>query len=229
MTPSIVALVPMKGQSERIPRKNLKPFNGRPLYQWILGVLEAAEAVDRTVVDTDSEEIAEGAASFSSVTTLDRPEELRGGEVPMNDVLLHDVAEVEADVYLQTHCTNPLLRPETVSDAVRSWRDDDADSLFSVTPLKTRLWDEDVTPINHVRDELRPTQDLPPVYEENSNIYVFTRDSIESRGNRIGDDPTIYPMDASEAVDIDVPHDFRVAECLHRYRYGDEPDLDAVV
>jgi CMP-N-acetylneuraminic acid synthetase len=224
----LAALVPMKGNSERVPNKNLREFNGRPLCHWVLNTLDANTEVDEIVVNTDSAEIGEEARHFDA-TVLERPEELRGDHVSMNRIILHDVAHLDADYYLQTHCTNPLLRPETVAEAVSAFATGDGDSLFSVTPLQTRLWDENCEPINHERDELRRTQDLPPVYEENSNLYLFTEESLERRKNRIGDDPEMFPMDESEAIDIDEMIDFRVAEMLHRDRYGDEPSLESVV
>jgi len=228
MMSQLVALVPMKGHSERVPDKNLREFNGRPLAHWVLNTLGAVPEVDAVVVDTDAEDIAAEARRFDA-TVLERPEALRGDRVSMNDILRHDVRHTEGDTYLQTHCTNPLLRPETVSEAIEAFRTRNCDSLFSVTPLRTRLWDGDGEPINHERDELRRTQDLPPVYEENSNLYLFSPDSIERRENRIGDDPAMFPMEPAEAVDIDEMIDFQLAELLHRKRYGAEPDLNEVV
>jgi N-acylneuraminate cytidylyltransferase len=224
----LVALVPMKGHSERVPNKNLRGFNGRPLCHWVLNTLDATPEVDGIVVNTDSTDIAEEARRFDA-RVLERPEELRGDHVSMNRIIRHDVARVDADRYLQTHCTNPLLRPETVSAAAAAFATGEGDSLFSVTPLHTRLWDVDGEPINHERDELKRTQDLPPVYEENSNLYLFTEASLERRENRIGDDPEMFPMEASEAIDIDEMVDFRIAEMLHRDRYGEEPSLEATV
>jgi N-acylneuraminate cytidylyltransferase len=224
----LVALLPMKGHSERVPNKNLREFNGRPLCHWMLNTLTATPEVDGILVDTDASEIATEARRFDA-TVVERPEGLRGDHVPMNDIIQYDVDRSEADVYLQTHCTNPLLRPETVSEAVGAFEERDCDSLFSVTPLRTRLWDADCTPINHERDELKRTQDLDPVYEENSNVYLFTGESLERRGNRIGDDPTVFRMDAMEAIDIDEMVDFRIAEMLHRDRHGEDPPLDEVV
>lgn len=226
--PRLAALVPMKGHSERVPNKNLREFNGHPLCHWILNTARATPEIDEIVVNTDSAEIAAEAEQFCA-TVFDRPEKLQGDHVPMNEIILHDVREVDADLYLQTHCTNPLLRPSTISDAVSTFTDDsECDSVFSVTPLQTRLWDGDGEPINHVRDELQRTQDLDPVYEENSNIYLFTRESVERRENRIGDHPRMYPMEEDEAIDIDEPIDFRVAEFLHQNRYGQSPSLDDV-
>lgn len=230
MDSSVVALVPIKEHSERVPEKNFREFNGRPLYHWILHTLEATEAVDDIVVNTDSEELVESIPREFDARTLERPAELRGDTVSMNEIILHDVEQVDADVYLQTHCTNPLLRPETVQEAAEKFISSSGhDSLFSVTPIQTRLWNADVEPINHRRDELKRTQDLPPVYEENSNMYFFTQSSVTSRQNRIGDSPMIFEMEAEEAIDIDYPIDFRTAEFLHRDRYGDNPAVNQVI
>lgn len=227
--PRVVALVPMKGHSERVPNKNMREFNGRPLCHWILNTLLSTDEIDEIAVNTDSSEIANEAKKFDA-TIIDRPEELQGGTVPMNDIINHDIERVDADLYLQTHCTNPLLRPSTISDAISSFEENTTtDSLFSVTPIKTRLWDGDCVPINHERDQLQRTQDLDPVYEENSNIFLFTRDSMKQRQNRIGDRPQMFPMTAEEAVDIDEPIDFKIAEFLHRDWYGKAPTLEDAV
>jgi CMP-N-acetylneuraminic acid synthetase len=226
--PTLAALVPMKGHSERVPNKNLREFNGRPLCHWILHTLKTTPEVDEIVVDTDSDEIATEAETFGA-TVIDRPERLQGDQVPMNDIILHDIRKVDADIYLQTHCTNPLLRPSTIGRAVDTFVEgDDCDSLFSVTSLQTRLWNGNEEPINHVRDELQRTQDLDPVYEENSNIYIFTQDSVEQRENRIGDNPKMFSMDTEETIDIDKLIHFRVAEFLHQNQYGVNPKLNEV-
>ncbi|WP_254822990.1 cytidylyltransferase domain-containing protein [Haloglomus halophilum] len=227
--PRLAALVPMKGHSERVPNKNLRDFNGRPLCHWILNTLRVTPEVDEIVVNTDSPEIGSEAKEFDA-TVIDRPEQLQGDYVPMNDIILYDVERVDADLYLQTHCTNPLLRSGTIRDAVAMLEENEScDSVFSVTSLQTRLWDDNCRPINHERDQLQRTQDLDPVYEENSNIYLFTQDSVESRENRIGDRPMMFPMEEEEAIDIDEPIDFRIAEFLHKDRYGEDPELQTAV
>jgi len=220
----VTALVPMKGHSERVPNKNLRSFNGRPLCHWILNTLEATPEVDSIVVNTDSTEIAEEVQKFDT-TVIDRPAELEGDHVPMNEIILHDIQKTEGDIYLQTHCTNPLLRSQTITNAITAFQERDCDSLFTVTPLQTRLWDSDGEPINHRRDELKRTQDLPAVYEENSNCYLFTPESVKCRENRIGDNPTMFKMGETEALDIDEPLDFKIAEIIHREQNGENPSL----
>jgi CMP-N-acetylneuraminic acid synthetase len=154
---------------------------------------------------------------FPSVRLLERPEHLRAGEVPMNDVLLHDTGIIEADFYLQTHSTNPLLRSETITQAIDTFLADYPiyDSLFGVTRWQTRLWDQLGRAINHNPAMLLRTQDLPPIYEENSNLYIFTRAILAARHNRIGDRPLMFEIDRLEAWDIDEEIDFRVAEFLY--------------
>ncbi|MEJ2759319.1 MAG: acylneuraminate cytidylyltransferase family protein, partial [Anaerolineales bacterium] len=111
--PGIVALVPMRHQSERVPGKNYRLMAGKPLYAYIIETLLACPEIDQVVVDTDSPTILEGLErDYPSVVRIHRPEELRSGMIPMNEILLYDTSQVQADYYLQTHSTNPLLRPE---------------------------------------------------------------------------------------------------------------------
>lgn len=217
---AIVALVPMRHASERVKGKNYRPFAGRPLYHHIVTALLGCPEIDRIVIDTDSSTIRrDAAAAFPTVSVLERPEHLRAGTVPMNDVLLNDVRRVPGDLYLQTHSTNPLLRSSTISRAIAALRDSEThDSLFSVTRLQTRLWAADGRPLNHDPKVLLRTQDLPPVYEENSCLYLFTRELLESRGTRIGDRPLLFEVERDEAWDIDEESDFRIAEALAEVR-----------
>jgi CMP-N-acetylneuraminic acid synthetase len=155
---------------------------------------------------------------FPRVKLINRPEHLRADDVPMNDILIHDTGQVEADFYLQTHSTNPLLKPETVSRAINSFLADYPahDSLFSVTRLQTRLYDQHGNAINHDPSVLIQTQDLPPVYEENSCLYIFTRTNLIKRHHRIGEKPMMFEISAEEAWDIDEELDFAITDFLLR-------------
>jgi CMP-N-acetylneuraminic acid synthetase len=221
--PHIMALVPMRHSSERVKGKNYRPFGGRPLYHRIVETLHQSRRVSGVVIDTDSEHIKEDAGKhFPDVILIDRPEHLRSGTTPMNDVLLHDVGRIDADFYLQTHSTNPLLTTETIDRAIEAFLDayPARDSLFAVTRMQTRLWDPQGRPINHDPSVLLRTQDLESVFEENSNLYIFTRESLETCKNRIGMTPMMFEVDAHEAVDIDDDLDFVIAETLFLKRQG---------
>lgn len=215
----IAALVPMRHHSQRVPGKNYRPLAGKPLFQHILETLQAVPEIDTVMVDTDSEPVMDGVRRlFPTVKLIQRPEHLRADDVPMNEILLHDTAQVQADFYLQTHSTNPLLKAETISNGIKTFLADypKYDSLFSVTRLQTRLYWQDGRAINHNPLELLQTQDLPPVYEENSCVYLFTRENLERKKHRIGDSPLMFEIDADEAWDIDEELDFEIADFLMR-------------
>jgi CMP-N-acetylneuraminic acid synthetase len=215
----LVALVPMRHHSQRVPGKNYRMLAGKPLFHHIIETLLATPEITEIVVDTDSDPVIDGLHQhFPQVRVIDRPEALRADDVPMNDILIHDTGQVQADFYLQTHSTNPLLRPEIISRAIQSLITNypNYDSLFSVTRLQTRLYDQGGRAINHDPAVLIQTQDLPPVYEENSCLYIFTRENLIRRHHRIGGKPMMFEIDAAEAWDIDEELDFAITDFLLR-------------
>lgn len=223
MANKIVALVPMRHQSVRVPGKNYRPLAGKPLFHHIMHTLMNVQELEAILVDTDSPEITAGLeAHFPDVKILSRPEHLRGDAVSMNEILIHDTGAIKADYYLQTHSTNPLLRAETISSAIQAFFASipEYDSLFGVTRYQTRLWDQLGRPINHNPNILLRTQDLPPIYEENSCLYIFSRQTLVDRRNRLGERPLMFEIPAIEARDIDNELDFTIAETLYRQIYG---------
>lgn len=134
----------------------------------------------------------------------------------MNEVLAYDVVQVPSAFYLQTHSTNPLLRPETISSAIAEFfaQYPEHDSLFSVTPLQARLWDAQGKPLNHDPAVLLNTQDLPPVFVENSCLYVFEREGFLRSRNRMGERPLMFEIRPEEGFDIDTEMGFGLAESL---------------
>jgi CMP-N-acetylneuraminic acid synthetase len=215
----LVALVPMRHHSQRVPGKNYRPLAGKPLFHHIVKTLSAVPEVDLIVVDTDSEPVMDGLRHhFPQVMIIERPDTLRADDIPMNEILLYDTGRVQADFFLQTHSTNPLLKPETISRGIQTFLKDylTYDSLFSVTRLQTRLYDQHGQAINHNPAQLLQTQDLPPVYEENSCLYLFTRETLLKHGHRIGPSPLMFEIEADEAWDIDEELDFAICDFLMR-------------
>jgi len=216
----------MRHHSQRVPGKNYRLLAGKPLFHHIVETLLAVPQIAEILVDTDSDAVMDGLQRyFPQVRVLPRPEHLRADDVPMNDILIHDTAQVQADFYLQTHSTNPLLQPQTVSRAIQSLLANypNYDSLFSVTRLQTRLYDQNGHAINHDPTVLLQTQDLPPVYEENSCLYIFTRENLVKRHHRIGTTPLMFEIDADEAWDIDEELDFAITDFLLRRKNQSEP------
>ncbi len=216
----VTALAPIKQHSERVPGKNFRDFCGRPLYHHIIGTLDITYAVDEIVIDTDSPEVMHDGPGLSpKVRVIERPAELRGDEVSTNRIFAHDLLQTEADIYVQTHATNPLLKAETIARALRLFieKEEEYDSLFSVTVYHNRFYDAEGRAVNHDPDNLIRTQDLAPMYEENSCLYVFTKHSFAKTKRRIGERPWLMPIPPLEAVDIDDQFTFRLAELMALY------------
>ncbi len=207
----------MRHESVRVPGKNYRRLGGVPLFHHIIRTLEQCPTISRVVIDTDSDVIrADVRSNFPKVILLDRPKHLLGDDVPMNDILVHDASQVPADTYIQTHSTNPFLRPQTIEAALACWKTErrNHDSLFSVTRIQARLWDNSLRPLNHDPTVLLRTQDLPPVYLENSNFYIFSGELIRTSRRRIGTKPKVFEVASMESLDIDDEQDFALAERL---------------
>jgi len=219
MIPEIKALIFMKEHSERVPRKNIRDFCGRPLFHWILSALEASEYITSTIINTDSEYIAEEASKYFDVIIHKRPDYLLKITCnEANQIIEYDLSIDEGEFYLQTHSTNPFLKTDTINRAIEAFFEKDKhDGLMSVTPLQKRFYRKDGTPINHNPKELIKTQELPPIYEENSCIYIFSKEEFLNRKNRIGIKPLLFPIDPVEAIDIDEESDFLIAESIMDY------------
>ncbi|GAB3940697.1 acylneuraminate cytidylyltransferase family protein [Spirosoma harenae] len=219
---SVAAIVPMRHSSERVPGKNYRDFAGKPLYQRIIDTLLECPSITQIVIDTDSPVIIEQAQTlYPTVTVLERPEHLRDGAIPMNNVLLNTCNQIGSDFYLQTHSTNPLLSAETIEKGLKQFLSQYPiyDTFFGVTRMQVRLWDQLARAVNHNPNILLRTQDLPPIYMENSCMYLFKKETLIQKGNRIGDRPFMYEIPEIEAQDIDVELNFKVAEFLFTELY----------
>lgn len=219
MTKTVKALMPMKHHSERVPGKNFRLLGGKPLFHWMLEVLSNSPYIDEIVINTDSPEIAKDATDNFKVTIIDRPEYLLGDMVSMGPIIEYDLTQLDGDFFLQTHSTNPLLTTETVNRAIETYFSlKEHDSLFTVTPLQTRFYWPDGSAINHDPGNMIRTQDLDPIYEENSCLYVFSRESFKSTNFRLGKKPQMMSMDRIESIDIDDEDDFIMAEYFIKKR-----------
>ncbi len=221
----VVALLPIKGNSERVPGKNFRSFNGKPLFRWILDTLLSVPAIDQIVINTDAQDLlaAGGLPKTNRLVLRDRRPEIRGDLVSMNKVLADDVQNVPADIYLMTHATNPLLSSSSVAKALTTYQkclaEGTCDSLFTVNRVQTRFYRADATPVNHDPDNLVRTQDLEPWFEENSNLYLFTAASFAKTSARIGKRPMLFDLPRHESIDIDDQWGWDLAELLAKAQY----------
>ena len=217
----VVALMPMKAISERVPGKNLKKFDGRPLYSVMLDVLLRSKYIQEVIINTDGEDLKNSILERypEKVLVLNRKEEICGNYVSMNKIIEHDINAVEADIYIQTHSTNPLLKVESIDRAIEKMleklNENELASVFSVTKVQKRFYTKDAKPLNH-DPKMLVTQHLEPMFEENSCFYVFTKKSFLDNDSRIGRYPYMIELDKIESTDIDDPEDFIIAEALYK-------------
>ena len=215
-----VALLPMKAHSARVSGKNFRPFAGKPLFRWILDSLLEVESIEKVIINTDARDILaqNGLVDSPRVLIRDRRPEICGDFVSMNLVIADDLENIAADTYLMTHTTNPLLTPATMREALAAFDKariaGKADSLFSVNKFQTRFYREDSSPVNHDPKNLIRTQDLEPWFEENSNLYIFSRESFAKTEARIGERPILFETPRRESADIDDQEGWDISETL---------------
>jgi CMP-N-acetylneuraminic acid synthetase len=215
----VTAILPLRGTSQRVPGKNRRPLAGRPLFHHILETLFAVPDIAVVVVNSDDPAVLdEAAAAFPGIHPMRRPAALSAPDTSMNAVLRDAVDRLPSagGVLLQTHATNPFLTAATIAAALAAFRRarPERDSLFSVTRRQVRLWDAGGRALNHDPARLLPTQDLPPVFEENSCLYLFTPRGLRTHGTRIGAAPLPFETPPLESLDIDEEADFILAEAL---------------
>lgn len=217
---STIALLPMKAHSERVSGKNFKKLAGKPLFRWILDELLSVKSIDQIVVNTDARDILaeNGLEENDRILIRDRRHELCGDHISMNLIIQDDLAATDANHYLMTHTTNPLLSSATINGALENYHtalaSRTADSLFGVTKFQTRFYKKDGVAINHDPNNLIRTQDLEPWYEENSCLYIFNKSSFSLTKARIGQKPVLFEIPKLEAIDIDEKEDWFLASVV---------------
>lgn len=214
----VVALIPARGGSKGIPRKNLAPLGGKPLLQWSIDAARAAETVTRVVVSTDDDEIA---ATAEGAEVLRRPAELAGDDVPMLPVIRHALESFPCEVLVLLQPTSPLRRAEHVDDAVRLLQDTGADTVVSVVPVPHRYTPESLLALEGNRlvrvsgsePQTLRRQDKETLYARNGPAVLALR--VEALGDSLNEgDVRPYLMEERDSVDIDTPFDLELAELL---------------
>ncbi len=216
-----VALLPMKANSERVRGKNFKEFAGKPLFKWVLDALVSIDKIDKVIINTDAREILKenGLVETDKIIIRDRRPEIQGDFVSMNIIIEDDISNVEADRYLMTHTTNPNISAQTFEQALDEYQkglSEGFDSLFSVTKQQTRFYRADGSAVNHDPNVLLRTQDLEPWFEENSCLFVFSRDSFAKTKARIGAKPKLMETPRFESIDIDDAESWKLAELVKK-------------
>lgn len=211
----IVGLIPARGGSKGIPRKNLAEVGGKPLLAWTVDAALAASELTRVVVSTDDDEIA----ATAGVEVLRRPAELSADDTPMLDVVRHAVAELSPDVVVLLQPTSPLRRAEHVDAAVRLLLESGADAVVSVVPVPHRFSPDALMDVVDgrvvARGGTRTRQAKELVYARNGPAVLVVR-SDRLGDDLYGGDCRPYLMDERDSLDVDDAFDLELADLLLR-------------
>ena len=214
----IVALLPIKSNSDRVKDKNFKKFGDKPLFHWMLETLNNIPEISEIIINTDAKDklVSLGLVEDNRVKLRKRKSKICGDHVSMNLIIKDDIDNVDGDIFIQTHVTNPLLTKSSIEKAISIFKNalekNEADSLFAVNKIQKMLYDENGTPVNHDPTNLIRTQDLKPLYEDNSNMYLFTKESFNKSNARIGVNPIMFETSFLESTDINTIEDWNLAE-----------------
>ena len=208
---NIVAIMPIKLINERCPGKNTRMLGSKPLLQYELDNLKKTRLCNSINVFCSSEEIVPFLPE--EVSFVKRPEYLDFPTSNFTQIFGLFMEQHNADIYVYAHATAPFITVDTMKQCIEAVKSGVYDSAFCAVKLQDYLW-QDGEPLNFDATNLPRTQDLEPIYQETSGVYVFTKEVFEKYQRRIGKKPFIKEVSFKEAVDIDNPEDFALAEAL---------------
>lgn len=224
---SILAIIPARGGSKGIPRKNIRLLGGKPLLAYSVEHALQARQVNRIIVSTDDAEIAEIARQYGAEVLM-RPQELATDTASTESVLLHALSVVEQEegyvpsLLILLQPTSPLRQPEDIDNAIDTFNAASADSLFSCYRSHAFYWrlqDRQPVSVNYDYSHRPRRQDMVPEYIENGSIYVTKPEILKKYGNRLGGRICFYEMDFLDSFEIDTEDDFLLIEQLLHLRY----------
>lgn len=207
----IVAIMPIKLKNERCPGKNTRLLGAKPLLQYELDSLKETGLCSSINVFCSDESVVSYLPK--GVNFLQRPKELDLPTSNFTQIFTCFMNEIDADIYVYAHATAPFISVETMKACIEAVKSGEYDSAFCAVKLQDYLW-QNGEPLNFDATNLPRTQDLEPIYQETSGVYVFTKEVFKQYKRRIGVKPFIKEVSFREAVDIDNPEDFDLAEIM---------------
>ena len=214
MSMKIVALIPIKLGSKRIPGKNIKPFfDGTPLVHFIQKACLNSKFIDDIYVYCSDESIQ--GYILNGVHFLKRPQFLDGDDMNANDIIREFMKTVDADIYVNVHTTSPFAKTETIDECIEKVLSKNYDSAFCAETIRTFMWSNG-KPLNFNPDCFPRTQDLPLIFGETSIAYVFWRNTFIKFNRRVGIKPFVKEVGKIEAMDIDYPEDFDICNAIYK-------------
>ena len=208
-----VAFIPIKMNNERVPGKNVKPFSdGTPLIHMIMNAVMGAEEVDEVYVCCSNERIKE--FMLPGTKFLKRDVKYDASNANVNEMHLSFAQAVDADIYLLAHATSPFLSSASIDEGIKAIKTGKYDSALTVMKQQDFMW-KNGKPFNFSLEHIPRTQDLEPFYLETTGMFAFTRDVIYNKKSRTGDKPYMIEVNSIEAIDIDWPIDFDIADAVY--------------
>jgi N-acylneuraminate cytidylyltransferase len=220
----IIAIIPARGGSKGILRKNICPLCGKPMIAWSIDAATSSKFITKVYVSTDDQEIASVAESYGA-HVIARPEELANDTATSESTLLHGLQTLEGkkllpDLLVFMQCTSPLTTPEDIDTAIQKLLDEKADSCFTATIFHYFIWrvqeDGSAKGINHDKQFRPRRQDREPQYQENGAVYVMNCKGFMQARHRFFGKTVISPMPKERCFEIDEPVDLEIAELLLR-------------
>jgi YrbI family 3-deoxy-D-manno-octulosonate 8-phosphate phosphatase len=227
MSLSVVAIIPARGGSKGIPRKNLIPLSGKPLIVYTIENALNSKYIEIVVVSTDDQEIAQISRKVGADVVM-RPAEISGGTASSESAILHTLDTLEKEnsfkpelvAFLQ--CTAPLTLPQDIDGSIEALLEERADTALSVTPFHYFLWgrneNNEVVGINHDKTIRQLRQERTPQYLETGAVYVMRRKGFIHTGHRFFGKTAFYVMPPERCLEIDEPIDIVLAETILRQR-----------
>jgi len=207
----VVAFLPVKGSSSRIENKNVSLLDGKPLFLHTLEKLLDCDFLDEVYLDSESEQIL-AMADHLPCRVLRRDPALASNATDGNRLFLNEVEQVDADIYVQILCTSPFIAPETIRAGIEAVRDGKGDSAVLISREKQYRWD-DKGPLYDVK-HIPNSVDLPDTVVESMGLYIVAREAALATRRRIGDTPVLLAASPLEAVDVNWPADFDLANLI---------------
>ena len=225
MNKTFLAIIPARGGSKRLPRKNLLDLCGKPLIAWSIEAALKSKYISKVIVSSDDEEILNIAKEYKA-DFIKRPDELASDTATTFDALKHTLENVEKyDYVVLLQPTSPLRTEKHIDEAIELLKEKNADAIISVcemehSPLWSNTLDEDLNMSNFLRDEVlnKRSQDLPKYYRLNGAIYICKTDKLlQNESFFLKENIYAYKMNKKDSVDIDEEIDFIIAEKLMQH------------
>lgn len=219
----IVSFIPIKLNNQRLPGKNTMLLNGRPVCDYLFETVSKINEIDEKYIYCSDEAIIPYVKPYEDkgVKFLKRDTYLDGFQVKGLEIIDRFVKDVDADIYVLTHVTQPFTKSESIRNALEKVVSGEYDSAFSAVKFQDYFW-VNGKPMNYDMKNVVRTQDLDPIYMETGAFFIFRKDVFTKLGQRIGENPYIYEIDQFEAVDIDTAEDFEFAKAVALYQTQSE-------